>query len=114
MSTACEDSSDFSIVDDTTWALRGLDRSDSSPSLTPSGGSTSQSSHASDISQTERLRINLETGPPFGTGETAVPEALQTLGVGESIEDMTLANSGEGSKQKVDVKIYVELEYRCQ
>ncbi|KAK4541700.1 hypothetical protein LTR36_007409 [Oleoguttula mirabilis] len=59
--------------------------SDSSPDMTPSDGTAS--SRASDVSQSERLRINMEWDA-FGNGDIHVPEALrmQTLGLGDVAE----------------------------
>ncbi|KXL49995.1 MAG: hypothetical protein FE78DRAFT_253561 [Acidomyces sp. 'richmondensis'] len=70
---------------------------DSSPELTPSDGTASHAS--SDISQSERLRINL-TWDPFGNGDTQVPETLGALagmglggkdGAGSIIDDGNMA-----------------------
>jgi hypothetical protein len=83
------DLGDVSSITD--WGLRPSP--DPSPDLTPSDG-TSQSSRESDISQSERLRINLEWDA-FGNGDTGVPEVmLQTLGLSE----------GEGEKKDGDKK----------
>ena len=89
------DLQDFSNVTD--WGLRP--EPESSPSLTPSEGT--QSSRASDISQTERLRINLEWDA-FGNGDTGVPEVLlQTLGLGE---DAVMVDAGAGKKDDDEKK----------
>ncbi|KAI7470230.1 hypothetical protein KC351_g12786 [Hortaea werneckii] len=51
---------------------------ESSPELTPSSGLSTGSSRESDISQSERLRINMEWDP-WGTGDTQIPEALKEM-----------------------------------
>jgi hypothetical protein len=90
------DLEDFSNVTD--WGLRP--EPESSPDLTPSDG-TSQSSRESDISQSERLRINLEWDA-FGNGDTGVPEVLlQTLGLSE---DTAMADAGAEKKEGDDKK----------
>lgn len=94
------DMDDLSNVTD--WGLRP--EPESSPDLTPSSGA-SQSSRESDVSQSDRLRLNLEWDA-FGNGDTGVPEVLmQTLGLSE---DTTMADAGadkkdgEESKKKAD------------
>lgn len=68
------------------WGLRpeGVD-SDGFSELTPSDASAS--SRDSDVSQTERMKINFEWDP-FGNGDTYVPEFLQmqTLGIGDAAD----------------------------
>ena len=102
LSDAAEMDSDWSRFNGVTdWGLRP--DPESSPELTPSD---SQSSRASDISQTERLRINFEWDA-FGNGDTGVPEmlAMQTLGLNESTdvargEDITRVD-GDAKKDGV-------------
>ncbi|KAI7525153.1 hypothetical protein KC316_g18520 [Hortaea werneckii] len=60
------------------WGLRPEGPMESSPELTPSSGTSSGSSRESDISQSERLRINMEWDP-WGTGDTQIPEALKEM-----------------------------------
>ncbi|KAI7115639.1 hypothetical protein KC352_g34280 [Hortaea werneckii] len=60
------------------WGLRPEGTTESSPELTPSSGTSTGSSRESDISQSERLRINMEWDP-WGTGDTQIPEALKEM-----------------------------------
>ena len=94
-----DDLEDFTNVTD--WGLRP--EPESSPDLTPSDG-TSQSSRESDISRTERLRINLEWDP-FGIGDTGVPEVLmQKLGMSEdtAMTDADAEKKDGDEKKKAD------------
>ncbi|KAI6860969.1 hypothetical protein KC318_g21133 [Hortaea werneckii] len=60
------------------WGLRPEGPMESSPELTPSSGTSTGSSRESDISRSERLRINMEWDP-WGTGDTQIPEALKEM-----------------------------------
>ncbi|KAI7466472.1 hypothetical protein KC351_g14457, partial [Hortaea werneckii] len=60
------------------WGLRPEGAMESSPELTPSSGLSTGSSRESDISQSERLRINMEWDP-WVTGDTQIPEALKEM-----------------------------------
>ena len=99
--TYVDEWSHFSNVDD--WGLRP--EVESTPDLTPSD-QASQTSRASDISQSERLRINFEWDA-FSNGDTGVPEILmmqglgldETLGVGD---DVTMAGADGAADEKKD------------
>ena len=70
---------------------------ESSPEPTPSDG-TSQSSRESDVSQSERLRINFEWDA-FGNGDTAVPEGLlQSLDIGLGGDGAMVDANGKETK----------------
>lgn len=83
----------------------------SSPDLTPSEQASSEASRESDISQTERLRINMEWDP-FGNGDTFVPEILRLkkleLGAAKAAagDDIVMGNadSGKEAEKKIEEK----------
>lgn len=84
-------------IDD--WGLRPEDGTvegiQSSPETTPE--TDSQSSRSSDVSISDRLRINLEWDA-FGNGDTAVPDMLNV-----AVSDLGLsASAGAGAAEKSD------------
>ncbi|KAK3716472.1 hypothetical protein LTR37_006368 [Vermiconidia calcicola] len=95
------DLEDWSRIDSVTdWGLRP--EPESSPELTPSS-LASHSSRESDVSQSDRLRMNMEWDA-FGNGDTGVPEGLLrtwTLDERSDASDGAEATMTEGEEVNV-------------
>ncbi|KAF2764721.1 hypothetical protein EJ03DRAFT_355526 [Teratosphaeria nubilosa] len=84
--------------DSSAWNLRPGELDPATDTeLTPSDGTSSQSSRESDVSRSELLRINLEWDS-FGDFDTQIPEGLGIYGQLESLGGLGLDGTPEVSK----------------